>query len=87
MSTSTTESTRTGSEAKPGMSLSYARARIASLSPVEIESMDRSHLVEIVRESGAARSTELEDRLEFVDRLTLERLVYLARRRFRNRGY
>ena len=61
---------------------------VAELSPLQISRMTCEELARAIRASGLPIiQTELSEHLEFYDRATLERLVYLARRCCRNQGY
>lgn len=64
------------------------KASVAALSPLEIARMTREELiVAILAAELPVLQSEGEERLRFLDRWTLERLVYLARHCCRNRGY
>ena len=98
MSTSTTKQLRTRVQyRKRNQKISTSRddtiealdqSDVAALSPVQISRMTCEELVRIIR---AARlplvRPEIDEHLEFYDRPTLERLVYLARRCCRNRRF
>lgn len=61
---------------------------IAELSPVQISRMTCDALVRIIRVAQLPLvRPEIDEQLEFYDRPTLVRLVYLARRCCRNRGF
>jgi hypothetical protein len=66
----------------------FSKAAIAELSPAEIRRMTHEELVRAIRTAQMSflRNDELEH-LQYLDRLTLERLAYLARRTCRNQGY
>ncbi|HTI52233.1 MAG TPA: hypothetical protein VL475_14820 [Planctomycetaceae bacterium] len=62
-------------------------AKIAALSRITIAQMNRDELLRVIRASRLPLLTTTSDEhLEFHDRNTLERLVYLARRCCRNRS-
>lgn len=64
------------------------KASVAALSPLDIARMTRGELVTaILAAELPVLQTNGEERLRFLDRWTLERLVYLARHCCRNRGY
>ena len=61
---------------------------VAELSPLQISRMTCEELARAICASGLPIiQTELSEHLEFYDRVTLERLVFLARRCCRNQGY
>ncbi|MBW3542689.1 MAG: hypothetical protein KY476_20690 [Planctomycetes bacterium] len=64
----------------------FDKAAVAELSPRRIEAMSTGELSRAVRDVGVLHFCD-ETRLELLDRPTLERLVYLARRTCRNQGY
>ena len=62
----------------------YNRSAIARLSCVEIENMSCSELIQAIRECRALElRPEADQRLEFFGRHTLEQLIYILRRTFR----
>lgn len=61
---------------------------VAELSPVQISRMTRDELVRVIRAAQLPLvRPEIDEQLEFYDRPTLVRLVYLARRCCRNQGF
>ena len=61
-------------------------ARIAELSAIEISQMIHDELVRVIRAARLLRfACANDEHMEYYDRSTLERLVYLARRCCRNR--
>ena len=87
------------SSQQPHPSSVYSKSDVAELAVVEILGMTRAQLKQVIRsvQTGPAQPAcqlpgpfngqKLEDRLDFLDRGTLERLVYLARRTCRTQGY
>lgn len=70
----------------------YHKSEIASLSMHEIADLSREELIAVVRSVPVAfvrtqDAGRLTDRLEFLNRKTLERLAFIARRCCRNQGY
>lgn len=64
------------------------RHEIASLSPTNISQMARGELADVVRAHNLALlGKDISEHLDFYDRETLERMVYLVRRCCRNLGY
>ena len=64
----------------------FSKARVAELSPGRIAQMSSGELSRAIRDVGVLRFCD-ESRLTYLDRPTLERLVYLARQCCRNQGY
>jgi hypothetical protein len=63
-------------------------AVIAGLTNQQIGRMTREELVRVIRATHLPYlSQELVEHVQFCDRPTLEKMVYLARRCCRNRGY
>jgi hypothetical protein len=71
---------------QPATQTRFDKAAVAELSPQRIEAMSTGELSRAVRDVGVLHFCDAE-RLELLDRPTLERLVYLARRTCRNQGY
>ena len=63
----------------------FDKESVAELSLVEIESMTHDDLLSAIR--AVVLPFVDEDRLEYQDRQTLLRLLYLARQSCRNQGY
>lgn len=64
------------------------KASVAALTPVEIARLTRSELIAAIEASELpVIGVDRQERLRFLDRWTLERLVYLARHCCRNQGY
>jgi hypothetical protein len=64
------------------------KRQIAELSSMQITRMTRDELIRIVRTARMELlHRDIADHIELYDRATLERLVHLARRCCRNRGY
>ncbi len=64
------------------------KAAVAALSPLEIARLTRSELVAAIRAAELPMlAFATEQRLNHLDRWTLERLVYLGRHCCRNQGY
>lgn len=64
------------------------KAAVAALGPVDIARLTRRELVAaIVAAELPLLQADPAERLRFLDRWTLERLVYLARHCCRNQGY
>lgn len=80
------------SPVRPSKAIDYGqtltKAAIAELSPTEICRMTHEDLVRVVRagQMSFLHPDEL-NHLQYLDRSTLERLVYLARRTCRNQGF
>jgi hypothetical protein len=67
---------------------SWSKSTIANLSAIQISRMNNQSLVEVVEQvQHSLPQAIVYSRLQFCDRLTLERLTYLARRICRNQGY
>jgi hypothetical protein len=64
------------------------RAEIAELSPRDLRMMSDPELIAVIRGADLPRINRMPPgKLEFADRVVLERLAYLARRCCRQRGY
>lgn len=64
------------------------KASVAALSPVEIARLTRSELITAICAAELpVLSSRNAERLQYLDRWTLERLVHLARYCCRNQGY
>ena len=63
----------------------FTKETVAELSPPQIDDMTRDEMVEAIRVVSVSFIEE--DRLEYQDRATLTRLLYLARQCCRNQGY
>jgi hypothetical protein len=73
-------------DASPDTAKDFDDATIADLSPQEISRMIRDELVRVIRGARLRQLNTASDKhLEYYDRSTLERLVYLARRCCRHR--
>jgi hypothetical protein len=69
----------------PDSTVTFNKESVAELSLLEIEAMSRDDLVSAIR--AVVVPFIEEDRLEYQDRKTLLRLLYLARQCCRNQGY
>jgi len=66
----------------------WDKASVAGLSQLQISQFSPEEMVRVIYAANMSLLRfELDRRLEFYDRQTLERLVYLARRCCRNQGY
>jgi hypothetical protein len=64
----------------------YTKASVAELSRDRITRMSSGELARAIRDVSVLQFCD-ENRLDYLDRGTLERLVYLARQCCRNQGY
>jgi hypothetical protein len=64
----------------------YTKASVAELSRDRITRMSCGELARAIRDVSALQFCN-ESRLDYLDRSTLERLLYLARQCCRNQGY
>ena len=64
----------------------HTKASVAELSRDRITRMSSGELARAIRDVSALQFCD-ESRLDYLDRSTLERLVYLARQCCRNQGY
>ncbi|HUG93712.1 MAG TPA: hypothetical protein VML55_22975 [Planctomycetaceae bacterium] len=64
----------------------FTKARVAELSSGRITAMSTADMARAVRDVSVLQFCD-PSRLEFLDRPTLERLVFLARQCCRNQGY
>jgi hypothetical protein len=66
----------------------FTKAEVAGLSIKDIQRMSRNELTAAIRAADVALfRDDVAERLEYLDRSTLEQLAFLARRTVRNQGY
>jgi len=78
-------STLAGCDDVADVSMHFDKGSVAELSLCEIEAMSRDDLLNAIR--AVIMPFVDDDRLEFQDRRTLLRLLYLARQSCRNQGH
>jgi hypothetical protein len=66
----------------------FTKPEVASLSPTDIRRLSSDELMAAVHAAAVPLfRADAIDRLQYCDRPTLERIVFLARRTVRNQGY